>query len=153
MQGIHRQIHTSPFFYKTSRVPTSLGFPARCQLLSHIIRQIDLIGGCYTNPGRKWHCRNNNLIIRSMGKFNGIITIYCILLIACTSVRWVLISVSNSQNEFLASLISDLSLLKLATLKLHKLIPKCHFGRRRTLIHPNVVEGHSKFKHPHGFIY
>ena len=38
MQDIHRQIHTSPFFYKASRVPHSLGFRGRCQLLLHTIR-------------------------------------------------------------------------------------------------------------------
>ena len=38
MQGIPRQIHTSAFFYKAIRVPTSLFFPGRCQHLLHTIR-------------------------------------------------------------------------------------------------------------------
>ena len=39
MQGIHRHIHTSPFVYKTSRVPHQLRFRGRCQLLVHTIEQ------------------------------------------------------------------------------------------------------------------
>ena len=38
MQGIHRQIHTSAFFCKAIRVPTSLFFPSRCQHLVHTIK-------------------------------------------------------------------------------------------------------------------
>ena len=44
MQGIHRQIHTSPFLFEASRVPTSLGFPERCQLLLHTLSGVPLAG-------------------------------------------------------------------------------------------------------------